>query len=54
MARINDLTRSVFSELDKTILDNFTQAEIARIELLARELQTILADAKKRSREASR
>ncbi|MGA9984133.1 MAG: hypothetical protein WBP95_11710 [Acidobacteriaceae bacterium] len=52
MPAINDTTRFVFSEMDKTILDNFTRDELARIDAAAKELKTILDAAKKRNQDA--
>ena len=49
MARINDRTRSVFSEADKTILRNFTAEETKQINELAEKLRVILEAAKRRN-----
>jgi phosphoserine phosphatase len=52
MPAINDTIRFIFSEMDKTILDNFTKDELARIDAVARDLKTILDAAKKRNQDA--
>lgn len=51
MPHISDSNRRAFEEAYKTVLDNFTEDEQVRIGKLARELNSILADAKKRQQE---
>jgi DNA-binding MarR family transcriptional regulator len=53
MPAIKDLTRNVFSELDKSILDNFTSEEIQKIDDLAAQLNQILTRAKRRAKEVA-
>jgi hypothetical protein len=49
MPAINDKTRTVFMEAEKTTLDNFTGEEINKIEKMGKELRGILEEAKKRN-----
>jgi hypothetical protein len=48
MARISDRDRTVFEEAYKTVLDNFTEGELAQIGRLAGELRNVIEGAKKR------
>jgi hypothetical protein len=52
MARISDKDKSVFSEAEKTITDNFTSEELLRISAMSKELRNILVAALKRQQDS--
>ena len=54
MARIKDRDAGIFRDGYLTVLDNFTEEEVRRIEELARELNGILDVARKRQQDRLR
>jgi hypothetical protein len=48
MPAINDKTRTVFMEAEKTTLSNFTREEINKIEQMGKDLRGMLDEAKRR------
>jgi hypothetical protein len=52
MSRISDKDKSVFSEAEKTITDNFTSEELLRISAMSMELRNILDAALKRQQDS--
>ena len=48
MPSINDKTRSVFKDAEKTVLNNFTAEEIMQIDEFAEKLRAIMEAAKRR------
>jgi hypothetical protein len=48
MARVADKDRTVFEEMYKTVLENFTPHDMMQIEEMASSLRDILKDAKRR------
>ncbi len=48
MASVNSGDQNVFSELYKTVQDNFTEEEVQRVHALAEQLKQIVNAAKQR------
>jgi hypothetical protein len=52
MARISDKNKSVFSDAEKIVLDNFTTEELLRINAMAVDLRNIIDAALKREQDS--